>query len=214
MYKIYVNNTPVRLVRTTEIAEVGSLGDKKLLLRYPGKRKYLLNVADMLEKSSRLEEVVIYHGDLAALWDDFRTGYQSVSAAGGVVFHEEEVLMIYRKGFWDLPKGKVDPGETPQEAAVREVLEETGVLAEAVLDSIPDTWHTYRQHGKRMLKRTYWFRMVTRQRALTLQEEEDITGGEWVDQATARRLEPGMYGSIRDVMRAAWIGRVNGDGQK
>ncbi len=204
MYKIYINNTPVRLVPSAEKGDTEGLGDKKLLLRYPGKRKYLLNVADMLEKSSRLEEVVVYHDDLDRLWEEFQAGYRPVAAAGGVVFHGDEVLMIQRKGYWDLPKGKVDPGETIQAAAVREVCEETGIIVDKVGDALPDTWHTYRQDGKRMLKRTYWYRMETSQRSWRLQAEEDITGAAWVDEAAFRLLEAGMYGSIRDVMRAAW----------
>ena len=51
-----------------------------------------------------------------------------IEAAGGLVFNEKnELLMIFRRGFWDLPKGKVDEGETLEQCAVREVQEETGL---------------------------------------------------------------------------------------
>lgn len=56
-----------------------------------------------------------------------------VVAAGGVVFRTgdtgPEVVMVHRPKYddWSFPKGKVDPGETPEETAIREVLEETGM---------------------------------------------------------------------------------------
>ena len=58
----------------------------------------------------------------------------AVPGAGGVVFDEAgRVLLIRdRNGFWVFPKGHIDPGETPEEAAVREVLEETGVRAQVL----------------------------------------------------------------------------------
>ena len=49
-------------------------------------------------------------------------------AAGGLVENEKgEILFMFRRGKWDMPKGKRDPGETLEECALREVEEETGV---------------------------------------------------------------------------------------
>ncbi len=50
----------------------------------------------------------------------FSKGMTSVEAAGGLVLNEKgEVLMIFRRGSWDLPKGKIDPNESVETAAIR-----------------------------------------------------------------------------------------------
>lgn len=55
-------------------------------------------------------------------------------SAGGLVSREGEVLLIATAGGarWQLPKGRLEPGETPEEAAVREVREETGITGRIV----------------------------------------------------------------------------------
>lgn len=52
-----------------------------------------------------------------------------VQAAGGVVMNEGRVLLVHRPRYddWTLPKGKLDPGESFEDAALREVWEETGL---------------------------------------------------------------------------------------
>lgn len=66
--------------------------------------------------------------------------------AGGVVFNaKREVLLLRdRMGFWVFPKGHPEPGESLEEAAVREVWEETGVRAEVLLPSTPPATSTPR----------------------------------------------------------------------
>ena len=58
-----------------------------------------------------------------------------IKAGGGLVKNEKgEVLFMFRKGKWDLPKGKLDPGETMDACAVREVMEETGVSGLSIVN--------------------------------------------------------------------------------
>ena len=54
-----------------------------------------------------------------------------------------EILVIFRRGSWDIAKGKLDPGETLKEAAVREVMEETGISGIKRKELIDITYHTY-----------------------------------------------------------------------
>ncbi|NEE03375.1 NUDIX hydrolase [Phytoactinopolyspora halotolerans] len=78
----------------------------------------------------------------------------TVRAAGGVVWRpagdEVEIVVVHRPKYddWSLPKGKLDPGETFGDAAVREVLEETGVSAELgrFLDEVRYVDRSSRQH--------------------------------------------------------------------
>jgi 8-oxo-dGTP pyrophosphatase MutT (NUDIX family) len=84
-----------------------------------------------------------------------------IEAAGGVVVRDgpagPEVLVVHRvrRDDWSLPKGKLDPGESPRSAAVREVEEETGVRA--VIDhELPST--RYQVDG--VPKRVRWYRMT------------------------------------------------------
>ena len=99
--------------------------------------------------------------DYEKLVADFQSNYKILEAAGGLVYNAEgKILLIFRRDFWDLPKGKIDPGESKAAAAVREVEEETGLKDITLGDLITETYHTYRtKKGNRILKRTYWFRM-------------------------------------------------------
>ena len=56
---------------------------------------------------------------------------EQIRAAGGVVVRDGRVAVVHRPKYddWSLPKGKLDPGETWEQAALREVEEETGVRA-------------------------------------------------------------------------------------
>lgn len=85
--------------------------------------------------------------------------FKIIDAAGGVVRNEDdELLLIYRLKKWDLPKGKLDKGETFKETAVREVEEETRVEVK-LGKKIATTWHTYAIKNKPILKRTKWYMM-------------------------------------------------------
>ena len=67
-----------------------------------------------------------------------------ITAAGGLVLNPNtEILMIFRRGHWDLPKGKLDEGETIVSCAVREVQEETGLSDIHVDQFLLMTKHTY-----------------------------------------------------------------------
>ncbi len=71
---------------------------------------------------------ILWDQDLEKLKKAFFKLFKPVTAAGGLVENEKgEVLLIFRRGKWDLPKGKLDPGETIEQCAVREVEEETGL---------------------------------------------------------------------------------------
>ncbi len=138
--------------------------------------------------------------DKLAAETKLKSMFKLVKAAGGVVFKGDKLLLMFRRGFWDLPKGKLDPGETSKMAAVREVAEETGV--EALLgEKICTTYHTYTNNGNPMLKRTKWFRMTLLDESqMQPQAEEGIEELRWLDYDTVQQALTNSFSSIRYVI--------------
>lgn len=202
MYKVFINETPLILINTEGVLPEWKNNDNVLISKYLGKKKFLHNYIDLLEKSNKYHKVVIFHDNLDQLWHDFVSLYRTIEAAGGVVFNDnKDVLVIYRLKFWDLPKGKIDKGETPQAAAVREVQEETGLDNVNLGQHLIDTFHTYTHKEKRILKKTYWYQMDTSERKLTPQYSEDIEKAEWVNLSQFLASEPKIYKSVLGVLQ-------------
>ncbi len=133
---------------------------------------------------------------------DLGREFVAVEAAGGVVRREDgELLMIYRNGRWDLPKGRCEAGERVEESALREVEEETGVGGLRLVRPLCQTLHAYNLYGRWELKRTHWFEMATASMApLQPQQEEGITRAEWLTPAELQALLPGCFPTIRKVL--------------
>ncbi len=133
------------------------------------------------------------------------TRLSEIAAAGGYVLRRKdaesdlEVLLIYRRGNWDLPKGKVDPGETIEEAGVREVEEEVSAENISVLARLEDSYHTYNHKGKLVFKTTTWYAMTTSTKNFVPQRSEDIQQVEWVE--WDRAIKKLGYDSLRDHMK-------------
>lgn len=127
----------------------------------------------------------------------FAQDYKIIHAAGGVVYNEnDEVLLIYRLNKWDLPKGKVEEGEQYEEAALREVKEETGLQNMHLTKSLPSTFHTYTLHGENILKETHWFSMFATKQTLTPQTIEAITEATWVHRTDVDSMLNNSYPSL------------------
>jgi 8-oxo-dGTP pyrophosphatase MutT (NUDIX family) len=201
-YKIYINGKPVFLSTAQGIGEMGLKASKNAYVApYSGKKKMLLQYLDLLDKNKSVESVAIFFPDLDQLWRDFQGCFEIIEAAGGFVLNSEgQLLVFYRRGSWDLPKGKIDPGETPDEAAVREVKEETGLQSIELGEFITHTYHTYEQKGKRILKRTWWFAMTTPDSRVAPQTEEDIELIEWVEPENWLATDPFVYPNIREII--------------
>ncbi|AQG79746.1 NUDIX hydrolase [Spirosoma montaniterrae] len=129
--------------------------------------------------------------------------FKVIKAAGGVVLKADKLLLMFRRGVWDLPKGKLDDGESSRQGAAREVEEETGVRV-AVGERICTTWHTYIQNGNRILKRTKWYRMtVLDDRHMAPQEDEGIEKLAWLDRRDTQLALTNSFSSIRYVINTA-----------
>jgi 8-oxo-dGTP pyrophosphatase MutT (NUDIX family) len=136
-------------------------------------------------------------------WDFFYSGFEIMEAAGGLVLNASgQILLIYRKGSWDLPKGKLDEGESIEACAKREVEEETGVQPLKIEHFIASTAHIYPLHEDWILKESYWYKMRTDfSGALIPQAAEDITKAEWVSLEKVKDYFPNMYPLIQEIIK-------------
>lgn len=116
---------------------------------------------------------------------------------------DTEVLLIFRRGVWDLPKGKQEQKETIGECAVREVAEETGLVClPKIVAPLLQTYHEYEQDGCRFGKTTHWFAMQLASKAavFTPEEQEGIEKVAW--HPLIRAKEKVAYENLRDVLEA------------
>ncbi|MCX6215246.1 NUDIX hydrolase [Spirosoma sp.] len=165
----------------------------------------------LLQKSDadQLLSVTLGCLDKEACEEAIKKPFKIIKAAGGVVFKGDKMLLMFRRGVWDLPKGKLDDGESSKQGAVREVKEETGVRV-SVGERICTTWHTYTLNGSRILKRTKWYRMkALDDTRMAPQVEEDIEQLVWFGQRETKLALTNSFSSIRYVIDEV-NKRVNG----
>ena len=150
---------------------------------------------------------ILWHKDIDKLKKAFFKHFTIIKAAGGLVKNEQnEILFIFRRGKWDLPKGKNDGDEIPRECAVREVKEETGLQKIKAGKKICTTYHTYTEFGKHILKETEWFEMkATSEQKLTPQHNEDIEKIEWVTESDLNKKLKNSFPLISDVIVSSGI---------
>jgi 8-oxo-dGTP pyrophosphatase MutT (NUDIX family) len=135
-----------------------------------------------------------------ALIKHFYSRVKRIDAAGGLVKNDDLYLAIRRLGKWDLPKGKIETNENIEEAALREVEEECGIIAK-IEGSSYSTWHAYDLKHKLVLKQTFWFPMSTEDTKVTPQKEEGITEVVWLDKETlTQKIQEQSYATIQGVV--------------
>lgn len=201
-YKIYINESPLILTQTSDLDDESAFERSLIHAIYRGKPKILLNYIELLEKNKHHEGIIIQSDNAEQLWKDFKSLYFYIKAGGGLVINPfGKILLIFRRGVWDLPKGKQDPGETLEQTAVREVREETGIPDLKVIEKMGNGYHCYMMSKQRTLKRTRWYLMQTQSSdKLVLQKEEGIQDAAWFDPKELPKLNMPMYNNIRDVL--------------
>lgn len=150
------------------------------------------------------KSVIFKVKDEAQLKQEF-ADYKFIEAAGGLVQHNDTFLFIKRNGVWDIPKGKLDKGETPETAAVREIEEECGLVKPEIIKHLVNTWHTYEHKGKMVLKKTYWYLLKAAETKMNLvpQTDEGITEVMFFRKSEFGKIKADTFLSIIEVIEAA-----------
>lgn len=201
MYKIYFNNKPLFITNqiTKDLEELLHHEETVLIDEFN-----VHTVKAMLHEMevSKIHAGVFLHYDVEAVMRAFKKKFVLIKAAGGLIHtKEDDLLLIFRRGKWDLPKGKLDDGEDLETCAVREVNEETGLNNVKIEKPLSVTYHTYHEDGKHILKESYWFLMnAKRQTNLSPQLEEDIDKCEWVPIDQLSTYMENTHASILDVV--------------
>ena len=119
MYKVYINDRLLKFLPSKD-----SISGAEMVFRLRGDESVddLKQLISTFETNALLPELYLQSSDIDRTWKTFTSGYQIMEAAGGIVVNEElSLLMIFRNGKWDLPKGKIEQGEDPDTAAIRGV---------------------------------------------------------------------------------------------
>jgi len=193
MYKVFVNDKPI--VLTTVVSKETDF--KNYLL----KSVKIGKVIRELNKSS-IKEVRLIGKNEDKLLKKFLKKLPKVIAGGGKVYNDKgDILFIFRNGKWDLPKGKIDGKETIEDAALREVEEETGVKDLKIVKRLETTYHIFKRNGRHRIKITKWFEMHSSYTGELVPEEiEGITKVEWLNLEQTQKALENSYANIKELI--------------
>ena len=199
--KIYFADKPLFLcdAMTPEITAYAHHDDAVLIDEFS---PHAVNAMIHEMRQPKVHAGIFLHSNLEELRKAFWKKFLLIKAGGGLVKNATgQYLFMMRRGVWDLPKGKLDPGETIEQCAVREVGEETGLNHVKLEGPLLLTYHTYDENGKHILKETHWFRMSAADTSgLKPQQEEQITELRWVGADGFDSVLHHTFPSIRDVV--------------
>lgn len=201
MYKVFIYDKPVVLSANPDI--ILPFGKPELIIQINDTESIKQAFGQLVEAEFRFSSVLLYNnGSAKKLLHDFISVFKYLEAAGGVVMNsKKERLFILRFGRWDLPKGKIEKGETPPEAALREVEEETGISSPTISHELSSTYHMYFHKDKWIMKRNYWFAMqYNGDEPLIPQLEESIIRAEWIGKKDMDAIFSNTYNSLHELL--------------
>ena len=128
------------------------------------------------------------------------------TSAGGVVFRldgREPLFLLIRDSYqnWGFPKGHIESGERPEQAAVREVCEETGLGTLTVRGAIDTINWFFRFRGQLIHKFCHFYLIETTESETSPQRAEGITACRWTSFGEAESLI--SYANAREILRRA-----------
>lgn len=213
--KLFINDKPIKVIQyvsalpvyeyntvigpTEEILSVNLIG--KVLIKQATARQLerLIRIME-LKRLKKLISITFAVDDYEFMVEFIKDQFKVVKASGGVVRKHEKVLLIFRLGRWDLPKGKLKKKEESIKCAKREVEEECSIKVD-VKERICSTWHAYVRKGKRILKRTDWYEMnCVDDSNMQPQLAEFIEDVKWMGYKDVMRSVKNSYASIQEVI--------------
>jgi len=194
MYKVFINDKPLLLTN-----KVVKETDFEIFLLE------CIDLDQLIKKifQNKVKNPVLYHPNKKALLKLFKSKIPVVKAAGGLVYNSKgEMLFIKRQGKWDLPKGHIEKKEDKEDAALREVEEETGVGKLTIDYKIGKTYHVFKRNGVYKLKQTVWYKMNSAYDGeLVPQIEEDIEDVQWIEPQNIIEISAESYANIRVLLQ-------------
>lgn len=165
----------------------------------------LYTLISLFQSDTSIHSVNIFGLDIEHIWKIFRIYFTEVGAAGGLVKHiDGKYLFIEKKGKLDLPKGHIEPGETPEACALREVCEECGISGHSIVKALMPSFHTYTWEGISYLKKTSWYQMQYSGPMVTEpQIKEGITKVEWLSPDELSRIKSTAWLSLMDLINTS-----------
>lgn len=204
MYNVYINE---RIIRFMDVK--GSIQGGDLILRLNGTESatVIQQLLVAFDTNKMVGELYFQCVDINASWKTFCSLYTILEAAGGIVLNSQsDLLMIFRNGKWDLPKGKIETGEEKETAAIREVYEECGVAKLGITDGPYTTYHVYPYYDQQVLKYTYWYKMSCGDDAIPIpQLEEGITEAKWLNSEKVENVIDKAYHSIAQLVKKYYL---------
>ena len=199
MYKVFIDNKPILFTenwkKTKQTADFLLINTKKL--------QEIDLVKCRIELPNGIDLIVQTKDPERAIREAF-AAYDFIQASGGIVKRKTRYLFIERHGLWDIPKGKMEDGESPGEAAVREIEEECGINAPKIERLIGITYHTYEFKGRPTLKKNWWYALsYNGPKELVPQTEEAITQAVWLSKKEWATVRANTYASIEAVLDMA-----------
>lgn len=194
MYKIYINQNVLVISQLDNFSQ-----------------EVLHNVANNSESAVLTiskEEIINITGQKniicanpTAVFNQLKQQFTLINAAGGIVKNSQsEYLFIFRRGKWDLPKGKLDDGEDFETAAIREVQEECGITHIELGDLYHLSYHIYEENNDWILKQTNWYLMKSEEKNLIPQLSEGITQTAWLPTSQFEKVRENTYASIDEII--------------
>ena len=195
---IYYLSKKIILQQKNQSAENQSIKNVDVL-----KKNEIFDEFIKFTKNTNTTELIFETENIENGLEKFRKLFKYIYAAGGLIEKENKYLFIFRLKHWDLPKGKLDAGEGPEEAAIRECEEECGITKLTITKTLEPTYHVYEHKGGYALKKTFWYAMTTEHDGILVpQIEEHIEQVEWFSKAEIQDLVlPNSYPAILSVIK-------------